>query len=313
MTLSQQNRALIASCIVHGCVALSLILFQRRSDREVTPRTSEESAPPRTVARIQMPPAAALRQLARPAPAARHPVAAPTPPPMPRVARRDRISIGPPSQERARQLLLRREDDLTAPRGTPGAKGAPGVAAMATPATTPAPPASGATASRPPSGASGLALPAQRRGLGSPGEGGARSLGPIMDAVREAEERVRAAGVSGLAGGHGQQMGPLFFDPEGADFTAWVNHFKNEVYRNWIVPQSVLMGMHGHVVWEFTVGRDGRMLDVSLVSSSGTGALDRAAQNALIGSRLLPLPADFAPAQVTMRVSFYYNERPPSS
>ena len=42
--------------------------------------------------------------------------------------------------------------------------------------------------------------------------------------------------------GRRQQMGPLFFDPEGADFTGWINHFKNEVYRNWIVPQAVLLG-----------------------------------------------------------------------
>ena len=101
-------------------------------------------------------------------------------------------------------------------------------------------------------------------------------------------------------------MGPLFFDPEGADFTAWINHFKNEVYRSWIVPQAAVMGMKGDVDIEFVVARDGTLVSVTMVRSSGTAALDRAAQNALLGSRLLALPADYAPAQITMRARFIY-------
>jgi protein TonB len=108
-------------------------------------------------------------------------------------------------------------------------------------------------------------------------------------------------------------MGPLFFDPEGADFTSWINHFKNEVYRNWIVPEAALFGFRGHVDFEFSVQRDGRLVGLKLLQSSGTPALDRAAQNALLGARLLPLPEDFAPAMVTMQVTFFYNEGPQGS
>jgi len=108
-------------------------------------------------------------------------------------------------------------------------------------------------------------------------------------------------------------MGPLFFDPEGADFTVWVNHFKNEVYRNWIVPQPALLGFRGHVDLEFTVERDGRLTNLRMHKSSGTPALDRAAHNALLGSRLLPLPAEFRPQRVSMQVTFFYNEAPQGS
>jgi len=111
----------------------------------------------------------------------------------------------------------------------------------------------------------------------------------------------------------GQQMGPLFFDPEGADFTAWVQHFKDEVYRNWIVPQPALMGFKGQVELEFTVERDGQMSELRYLRSAGTVALDRAAHNALVGSRLLPLPSDFGPPRVTMRVIFFYGEGPGGS
>ena len=101
-------------------------------------------------------------------------------------------------------------------------------------------------------------------------------------------------------------MGPLFFDPEGADFTAWINHFKNEVYRNWIVPQAALMGFKGAAEVAFEVARDGTLLSLTLEGSSGTASLDRAAQNAVLGSRLLALPADYGPAEITMRVRFIY-------
>jgi len=101
-------------------------------------------------------------------------------------------------------------------------------------------------------------------------------------------------------------MGALFFDPEGADFTLWNNHFKNEVYRNWIVPQPALLGVGGNVDLAFVVARDGTLLSVALERSSGTAALDRAAENALRGSRLLPLPADYGPNEIAMRVRFSY-------
>ncbi|MBI3931930.1 MAG: TonB family protein [Acidobacteria bacterium] len=108
-------------------------------------------------------------------------------------------------------------------------------------------------------------------------------------------------------------MGPLLFDPEGADFTSWTNHFKNEVYRNWIVPQPALMGFRGHVDIEFTVERDGSVSHLAILKGSGTLALDRAAQNAILGSRFQALPADFRPPRVTMQASFFYNEAPQGS
>lgn len=105
-------------------------------------------------------------------------------------------------------------------------------------------------------------------------------------------------------------MGPLFFDPEGADFTVWINHFKNEVYRNWLIPQAVLLGIRGHVDLEFTVERDGRVTGLKLVKSIGNPALDKAAANAIIAGRFMALPSDFAPPRVTMQVSFFYGEGP---
>ncbi len=118
-------------------------------------------------------------------------------------------------------------------------------------------------------------------------------------------------GPHGLPTGTAQrQMGGLSFDPEGADFTAWINQWKNEVYRNWIVPQPAMLGFRGHVDFEFTVERDGKVSSIRLLKSAGQPALDRAAENALRGGQFLPLPSDYRPPRLTITVSFYYNEGP---
>jgi TonB family protein len=164
--------------------------------------------------------------------------------------------------------------------------------------------------------ASGLPLPPGRGVIPTGREGSPKSVPSpaknILASLDTIERKYENGhGADGMTtGAVGQQMGPLFFDPEGADFTSWINHFKNEVYRNWIVPQAVMLGFHGEVAIEFTIARDGSLHDLKVLSGSGTSALDRAAVNSLTGSRFLPLPADYGPPQVTMRVTFHYNDGP---
>ena len=220
------------------------------------------------------------------------------------------MSIGAPSDLRQKTPLdLRRDEDLTrtiargrpdAPAGpaSPGPPAArPQAASRATARSTEPTVTTNAPADLP------LARPA----------GSTRPDHPpsITDSLRTLDERLASASARGLSTGTVQQTGtsPLLFDPQGADFTAWINHFKNEVYRNWIVPPSVSMGMGGQVEIEFVVERDGTMSSVRILRSSGTPALDRAARNALLGSRFMPLPSDFRPAQVPIQVTFFYNVR----
>jgi TonB family protein len=201
-------------------------------------------------------------------------------PPRPRP--KDRISIGPPAAMRTPEpLLLHRDDDLTATaRGTSAVRQNEPEAEVSPPS------------------------PAIRtRGASS------AEAGPILASLRRLESGPGGAEAFGLPSGTGGQMGPLFFDPQGADFTLWIQRFKNEVYRNWIAPPSAALGWKGQVSFEFVVDRTGTILEIRLLEPSGTGAYDRAARNALVASRLLPLPADFAPATVTMGVGFLYNLR----
>jgi protein TonB len=132
----------------------------------------------------------------------------------------------------------------------------------------------------------------------------------LAASLKELEQRLAAGKVGPETATAGRQMGALFFDPAGADFTAWINHFSDEVYRNWIVPQAALFGLHGHVDIAFSLDRSGAIRQLTVLKSSGTPALDRAAVNALRGSRFLPLPADYGPPEVTMEVTFFYSEGP---
>lgn len=301
------RQGFLISALVHLGVIMVLASGPASSPRSVASVAEEK---PRVTQRVFLPPASVLRQLAPIPPPAPRP--APTPAPSPK----DRISVGPPVEARQKgPMILRREDDLTqVPKGRPDAAPADPAPAPAQPSMPPEP-ARAAGTSTP--GSPGLKLPpglgtTPRGNEGSPGRPGA-SRPSIAGSLRDLEQRIQRAGPLGIESGTGQQMGPLFFDPRGADFTVWVNHFKNEVYRNWIVPQPALMGFRGHVDLEFSVERDGTLTNLKLLKSTGTAALDRAAQNALLGSRLLPLPGDFGPERVTMQVTFFYNEGPTGS
>lgn len=305
-----QRQGFLISALVHSVIIMSLAsrpyFFARKpAEAPATPVAPEVSR------RVFMPPPEVLRQLApRPIPPPQARPQAPPPPPAERG--KDRISIGPPVAVRQREpLVLRREDDLTkAPKGLPNA--------VPTPQPTP-PPLSESQAGRVAGseipGAPGLRRPpgateAPRGDDGRRGKPGTQQPS-IASSLKNFEERLQQttqSGPLGIVSGTGQQMGAFFFDPQGADFTAWLNHFKNEVYRNWILPQPALMGFRGHVDLEFTVARDGSVTSVRLLKTSGTNSLDRAAQNALQASQALRLPSDYSPDSVTMQVTFYYNE-----
>jgi len=283
-----------ASAIIH---ALIIALAVR-----VAIVRAPEAPPPAAVRApsanaVFMPPPAQVRKMLglRPLPAPR-----PTPPPP---GAKDRISLGAPAPMRSPEpLLLHRDDDLTKiAKGRPDASQTAGA-----PMPEPKPPT--------PSARSAGALLADEGRLSQVPLTAGRP-GPIQASL----QRFEASGIGdpgplGVVTGTGGQMGPLFFDPQGADFTQWVQRFKNEVYRNWILPPSAALGIGGgEVDFEFVVDRNGRMTDVRMLDSSGTTSLDRAARNALLASMLLPLPADFAPQTVTMKVGFVYGVRAPDS
>jgi protein TonB len=311
------RQGFLVSATVHLLVIMALAKTPREGktpsvEKAKSSRPETVFLPPPSVLRKLVPVEPAPRRAPPPPPvAARQRPALPPEPPSPE--KKDKISIGGPSDEKPKgPLVLRKDQEVQAPKGKPNA------APSAPPEAPPAREAQAGGGAPEVPGAPGLKMPPGLLGTGSRGEEGSRAKpgpqGPsIAQSLRNLDHRLKEDGQRGLVTGTGQQMGPLFFDPEGADFTVWINHFRGEVYRNWIMPQPALLGFRGHVDLEFTVERDGSLTNLHLLKSSGTPALDKAAENALLGSRLMRLPSDFGPPRVTMQVSFFYNEGPQPS
>jgi TonB family protein len=161
---------------------------------------------------------------------------------------------------------------------------------------------------------SGLRMPPDTGEQPPPAQGRGRPglVGPALDEAidNQVRKELQRNAQLGLPTGRGQNIGGLQFDPQGADFTAWVNQFRIEVYKNWILPPMATLGWRGHVDLEFTVNRVGRLTGARLLKSSGTPQLDRAALQAVTSSKFLPLPADYSPESLTMMTTFVYNDAP---
>ncbi len=302
------------SALAHMAILTALVSHRAPGE----PATPEETptAPRLPVRqRVFLPPPEVLRQLIPrpPAPVAPRPQV----PPPPAEPPKERISIGPPVQARQPEpLILRREDDLTkVARGRPDALPTPQAPAARADAAPSRPESAAATGSadsglapRPGSGS----LPVGREAAGVRGRAAAPDERPpsIASSLRDLDRRLERADALGLPSGTERQIGPLAFDAQGADFTAWINHFRNEVYRNWNVPEIWLTSEpEARVEIQFVVERDGRLSSLRLLKSSGNVALDRAAEFALRGGRWLPLPPDYGPPRVTFTVVFIYSLR----
>lgn len=296
----RRDRFVAGSALVHLLVLAILFALEPTEPQLVEaekPRERRAFFLPKELARPAAPKAVAK---AAPQPTPPPPQAQPTPPPPPKSAK---ISIGEASDKRLQEIQLERDRDI-------GRRGA------MTPQTAAVPQEAMPESER--QEGAGRGADAERSGMELPNGGrmtmpradDPRAAGPsgglLSATTRSVERALRERRDMTQMEVPGYQMGPLFFDPEGADFTRWINHFKSEVYRNWIIPEPARLGVRGQAGFEFTVDRNGRVSRIALLSSSGMTALDRAASNALQGSDLLALPDDYPEPSVTMRVTFVY-------
>ncbi len=298
----RRDTPVLGSLAAHVLIVALLFLIQPSETKVIVPEPQpvQRRAFLLPKALAPLPPAPRREASAAPQPTPPPPRPIATPPPPEKSAK---ISIGEASDKRAEELRLERDRDIGR-RGTKVAQDK-SVPQEATPESqVRAGQGRGEDAER-----SGLPLPSGGA-FQMPRAEDSRIAGPsgglLSATTRSVERALREQKDLSQMEIPGFQMGPLFFDPEGADFTRWINHFKGEVYRNWIIPEPARLGVRGQVGIEFTVERGGRMTRITPLSSSGMVSLDRAASNALEGSILLPLPSDYPAETVTMRVTFVY-------
>jgi TonB family protein len=100
----------------------------------------------------------------------------------------------------------------------------------------------------------------------------------------------------------------VFFDTQGFDLGPWANRVVAIVRSNWIIPVAAELGVKGIVGVSFQVEKSGRIVNINVISTSGTPSFDQAAVNALrTSSPFPPLPADFPRPILPGVFRFYYN------
>lgn len=143
----------------------------------------------------------------------------------------------------------------------------------------------------------------------------------VNDAIRSAASGHGSAPVEFGGGEYGSGVKPnvatkggleILSDTMGVDFGPYMKRLRYTVQTHWdpLIPESAMPPVmkKGVVVIEFAITKDGKVMGMKLVGSSGDVALDRAAWGAITDAIPLPnLPTQFAGEYLLIRARFYYN------
>jgi TonB family protein len=143
----------------------------------------------------------------------------------------------------------------------------------------------------------------------------------VSQAIHSAASNRNGAGVEGQSGDYGSGLRPrvdtrgnieILSDTRGVDFGPYMKRVHITVQSHWdpLIPEAALPPMmkKGVVVIVFSIMKDGTIQGMTLESSSGDVALDRAAWGALTSAVPLPnLPTEFSGDYLKIRAVFYYN------
>jgi periplasmic protein TonB len=150
--------------------------------------------------------------------------------------------------------------------------------------------------------------------------------GPVdwNTALREVSKVIAPGGARGdgvdapeLGGEKGfAKEGPISFETSWYDWGDYAQSMVSRIRVNWYgnMPQIIKTGMQGFVSIRFTIQRDGRITDVTVLRTSGIPPYDFAAKKAIeLSSPLNALPKDFPKPSERVTATFYYNMQVPES
>jgi TonB family protein len=105
-----------------------------------------------------------------------------------------------------------------------------------------------------------------------------------------------------------QSSADIQFDSKGVDFGPWLRRFVAQIKRNWLIPQVAELAK-GRVVVQFTVLRNGTIVELRVAQPASIDALTISALNALkLSNPTTALPAEFPDERAPFVVTFHYNE-----
>lgn len=149
-----------------------------------------------------------------------------------------------------------------------------------------------------------------------PAKAAATGMVDWRGAIREVGRAAAAGGGDGIdlarvGGDQGfAEQGPLSFETQWYDWGDYAQSMVSRIRVNWYanMPQIIRTGIQGVVTIRFTIQRDGRITDITILNSSGVPPYDQAARKAIeLSSPLKALPADFPKSSERVTCMFYYN------
>ena len=127
-------------------------------------------------------------------------------------------------------------------------------------------------------------------------------------ALRNLQQYLQDNNYDNALGGATDQNADIQFDAKGADFGPWLRRFVAQVRRNWLIPQVAELA-RGHVVLQFTVLRNGAIVELRVAQPASIDALTISALNSIkLSNPTAALPADFPDDRAPFVVTFRYNE-----
>jgi TonB family protein len=154
-----------------------------------------------------------------------------------------------------------------------------------------------------------------------PNKASAAASGPINwnTAIKEVGKIASLGGGDGIDLGQLQggdkgfaEQGPLSFETQWYDWGEYAQSMVSRIRVNWYanMPHIIRTGMQGVVTIRFTIHRDGRISDVTILKTSTVPPYDFAARKAIeLSSPLNPLPKDYPNPTERVTAMFYYNKQ----
>ena len=102
-------------------------------------------------------------------------------------------------------------------------------------------------------------------------------------------------------GGDTEQSADIQFDSKGVDFGPWLRRFKNQVERNWLIPESAEMTYAAVSSFSSTCCATAAITDLRVVQPAGDPALTSSALNALkLSNPTAALPPEYPADRVVL-------------
>ncbi len=142
------------------------------------------------------------------------------------------------------------------------------------------------------------------------------------DSIRQATQGALANRGSGGYGAnaptaHGGNMGSteILSDTMGGDFGPYLNRILSDIKRNWdpLIPEEARypLNKQGETYIRFTIGKDGKILDMHLDDSTHDVAIDKSCWSAIKAEgQFPPLPTQFKGPNLELRIHFLVNKQP---